>query len=622
MALTAGGQEAVITRMLKRLLKALLALTVAVLIAGAIFAINLIWFRPWNINLFYEKVFAEAVFKEPEILSSLGLVEQFGITSHNGKLNDVSPRHQQEVFDRFKKDLQQLREYPLDRQTSSQRLSTHVLDWFLERQMEGEKFEWHNYPVNQLFGVQNEFPSFMANTHRLLTRRDCDYYLMRLGALPQKFDQLLESLKVREQKGILPPRFVVEKVLKEMSDFVAQPAAENILAKSFKERAGRISELNETQRSDYQRKVESLVTDRVYPAYRSLITYFGNLLPQTTTDDGVWKLPDGAAFYAFVLHENTTTNLKPEEIHQLGLQEVARIENEMRGLLDANGFAATPIGQSMVALGKDPRFLYPNDDKGRAEAVADYTRLIAQANERSKRLFLRVPKAKCEVRRVPEFKEATAAGAYYNPGAQDGSRPGIFFANLRDMNEVPKWSMPTLAYHEAIPGHHWQISTAQELKGVPQFRKVIPFTAYSEGWALYCEWLAKQVGWYEGDPFGDLGRLRDELFRAVRLVVDTGIHAKHWTREQGITYMLEQTGMGEKDVTAEIERYIVMPGQACSYKVGMLKIQELRNRAQEQLGDKFDLREFHDTLLKDGALPLEILEEQVNAYIQARLAKR
>jgi len=608
--------------MWKRLLKALLAIAAAVVIAAAIFAINLIWFRPWNLNLFYEKVFAEAIFKEPEILSSLGLVEQIGITSHNGKLNNVSPKHQQEVFDRFKKDLRQLREYPLERQTSSQRLSTRVLDWFLQRQVEGERFQWHNYPVNQLFGVQNEFPSFMAATHRLLTRKDCDYYLSRLDALPRKFSQLLENLKIHDQKQILPPRFVVEKVLKEMSDFVAQPAAENILAKSFKERAAKINGLNESQRLEYQRQVESKINDQVYPAYRTLIDYFQTLLPKTTTDDGVWKLPDGDAFYAYALRENTTTRLTPDEVHQLGLKEVARIENEMRALLDANGFTGMPIGQALVALGKDSRFLYPNDDNGRAQALADYARLIAQANERSKQLFLRIPKAKCEVRRVPEFKEATAPGAYYNAGAQDGSRPGIFFANLRDMNEVPKWSMPTLAYHEGIPGHHWQISTAQELTGVPQFRKFIPFTAYAEGWALYCEWLGKQAGWYEGDPFRDLGRLRDELFRAVRLVVDTGIHAKRWTREQAITYMLEKTGMGQKDVTAEIERYIVIPGQACAYKIGMLKIQELRRRAQERLGDRFDQREFHDTLLKDGALPLEILKEQVNAYIQSKLAQQ
>ena len=270
----------------------------------------------------------------------------------------------------------------------------------------------------------------------------------------------------------------------------------------------------------------------------------------------------------------------------------------------------------MDALGKDARFLFPNDDKGRADALAEYTRLITDAIERSQLLFASVPKGKIEVQRVPVFKEATSAGAYYNGASLDGTRPGVFYANLRDMSEVPKWSMPTLAYHEGVPGHHWQIATAQELKGLPQFRKLIPFTAYQEGWALYTEWLAKEAGWYEGDPFGDLGRLQAELFRAVRLVVDTGIHAKRWPREQAINYMRDKTGMGEKEVTAEIERYIVNPGQACAYKVGMLKIQELRKRAQAELGAKFDHRQFHDVVLKNGALPLEILEEQVADYIQ------
>jgi uncharacterized protein (DUF885 family) len=606
--------------MLKGILKLLLAVLLAVVIALAILAINLIWFRPWNLNLFYEKVFAQTVFDEPELLSSLGLVEQFGFNKHNGKLNDVSPSHQQKFLDRWKKDLSQLHEYPLDRQTPSQRLSTHVLDWFLTKETEGEKWQWHNYPVNQLFGVQNEFPSFMANTHRLLSKQDCDYYLMRLEALPKKFDQLLEGLRVREEKQILPPRFVVDEVLIEMNGFIAKPAAENILATSFKTRAGKIAKLTDAERDDFQRRVEAKITERVYPAYQKLIEYFKGVRSKTTTDDGVWKLAEGDAFYAYALRDNTTTNMKPQDLHDLGVREVARIEGEMRGILDANGFASVRIGEAMDKLAKDPRFLFSNDDKGRADALAGYTQLIDQAMERSQQLFVTIPKARCQVQRVPEFKEATAPGAYYNPGAQDGTRPGIFFANLRDMNEVPKWDMPTLAYHEGVPGHHWQISIAQELKGLPQFRKVIPFTAYAEGWALYCEWLAKKAGWYEGDPFGDLGRLRAELFRAVRLVVDTGIHAKRWTREQAIAYMREKTGLGEKEVTSEIERYIVNPGQACAYKVGMLKIQELRARAEQELGGKFDQREFHETLLKNGALPLEILEEQVNDYIQRKKA--
>jgi uncharacterized protein (DUF885 family) len=602
--------------MFRRILKWIGGILALLVIVLAVFLINLIWFRPWSLNLFYEKIFAQVLFEEPELLSSIGLVERFGITGHNAKLSDASPAHQQRYFDRAKKNLEDLRAYPPAKQSASQQLSTHILEWYMTREIEGEKYQWHNYPVNQLFGVQNEFPSFMANTHRLLAARDCEYYRQRLIAVGPKFDQLLDSLKVREQKGILPPRFVVEKVLAEMNNFVAQPAAENILATSFKTRAAKVNDLNDEQRAAFQKKVETAITDNVYPAYHKLIDYFNALLPKTTTDDGVWKLPDGDAFYAYALRKSTTTTLKPEEVHDLGLREVARIEAEMRALLDANGFGGRPIGEAMDALGKDSRFLFPNDDKGRADALVEYTRLINDAIERSRLRFATVPKAKIEVQRVPVFKEATSAGAYYNGASLDGTRPGVFYANLRDMNEVPKWSMPTLAYHEGVPGHHWQIATAQELKGLPQFRKLIPFTAYQEGWALYAEWLAKEAGWYEGDAFGDLGRLQAELFRAVRLVVDTGIHAKRWPRAEAINYMRDKTGMGEKEVTAEIERYIVNPGQACAYKVGMLKIQELRKRAQAELGAKFDQRQFHDVVLRNGALPLEILEEQVADYIQ------
>src|SRR5205823_14934063 len=323
--------------MFKRILKWFFSIAFLAVIALAIFLINLIWFRPWSLNLFYDKVFAEVIFSEPELLTQLGLVEQLGITSHNGKLNDESPAHQQMMIDRWKKDLAQLHEYPLDRQSPSKKLSTHVLDWFVKDQVDGEKWQWHNYPVNQLFGVQNQYPSFMANTHRLFDAKDCEYYIMRLDALPKKFDQTLEGLKVREQKQILPPRFVVEEVLKEMSEFIAKPAPENILATSFKERAAKIDKLNEQQRTDFQKRVETEITSQVYPAYQKLIAYFQELLPKTTTDDGVWKLPAGDAFYAYALRSNTTTNMPPNKVHELGLREVTRIEGEMRALLDANG---------------------------------------------------------------------------------------------------------------------------------------------------------------------------------------------------------------------------------------------------------------------------------------------
>jgi uncharacterized protein (DUF885 family) len=602
--------------MIRSILKWVFRIVAILLLVAAVFLINAIWFRPWSLNVFYEKVFVKVLFEEPELLSSLGLVEQFGITGHNAKLSDASPAHQQRYFDRAKENLADLRLYPLERQNQSQRLSTQILEWYISREIEGEKFQHHNYPVNQLFGAQNEFPSFMANTHRLLASRDCEYYRQRLLAVNTKFDQLLESLRVREQKGILPPRFVVEKVLIEMKNFVSLPPAENILATSFKTRVAKIRGMTDEQRAGFQKRIETAIGDYVYLAYRKLIAYFEGVLPKTTTDDGVWKLPDGEAYYAYALRKSTTTTLNPAEVHDLGLREVARIEAEIRAILDANGFAGRPIAEAIDALRKEPRFLFSNDDKGRTEALAEYTRLIDQAMERSKSLFATLPKAKIEVRRVPEFKEATSAAAYYQGASIDRTRPGVFYANLRDMNEIPKWGMPTLAYHEGVPGHHFQIATAQELKGLPQFRKLIPFTAYQEGWALYAEWLAKEAGWYEGDPFGDLGRLQGELFRAVRLVVDTGIHTQRWPREHAINYMREKTGMGEKEVTAEIERYIVNPGQACAYKVGMLKVQELRARAQQELGTKFDQRQFHDVVLKNGAVPLEVLEKLVDAYIQ------
>ena len=601
--------------MLKRIFKWFLGLLAIVVAVVAIFAINAIYFRPWSLRVFYEKVFLVFAFENPEILTSLGMLEQFGITGHSGRLSDSSVAKEKEVMARTKRNLAELRAYPLAKQTESEKLSTRVLEWFLQAAVDGEPYQFHNYPVNQLFGVQNGIPSFMANTHRLQRARDAYYYLQRLQAIPRKFDQVLEGLRLRESTGILPPRFVVERVLKEMHEFVAQPAAENILAKSFQTRLGKVSGLTDAQRAELNAAVQRDVTDQVYPAYRKLIEYFTALLPKTTTDDGVWKLPNGDEFYAFMLRQNTTTKLTPAEVHDLGLREVARIDGEMREILDARGHTGATVGEWMHQLGQDQKFQFPDSDEGRAAAIAEYNRLISQALERSKASFRVLPKARVEVRRIPEFKEKTAPGAYYEPGAFDGSRPGIFYSNLRDMKEITKFGMPTLAYHEAVPGHHFQITIAQELTGVPTFRKILPFTAYAEGWALYTEWLAKDAGWYQDDPYGDLGRLQAELFRAVRLVVDTGIHYRRWTREQAIAYMRDKTGMGEKEVTSEIERYIVMPGQACAYKIGMLKIQELRRRAESTLGAKFDLKDFHEVVLKNGSLPLDILEEQVNAWI-------
>jgi uncharacterized protein (DUF885 family) len=358
----------------------------------------------------------------------------------------------------------------------------------------------------------------------------------------------------------------------------------------------------------------------------SLIAYLERQAQRATTDDGVWKLPDGDAYYAWRLRSQTTTDLTPQQVHDTGLAEVARIDAQMHAILMAQGQLrdGESPGRALARLGAEPRFLMADDDAGREAMLAEYRRMIAEQLERSRAVIGLQPKAPIEVRRVPPFMEANASGAYYVPPALDGSRPGVFFANLRDMRAVPTFGMRTLAIHEGVPGHHFQVALAQERVGGPTFRKVLFFTAYAEGWALYAEALGKEMGLYANDPWGDLGRLQSEMFRAVRLVVDTGIHYKRWSRERAIAYMREATGMADVEVVAEIERYIVSPGQACSYKIGMLRIQAARARAEAALGAGFDAeaeKAFHDVVLRDGALPLAVLDEQVDAWIRARASR-
>jgi uncharacterized protein (DUF885 family) len=330
----------------------------------------------------------------------------------------------------------------------------------------------------------------------------------------------------------------------------------------------------------------------------------------------VGRLAEGAEFYQAMLKQFTTTEYAPEEIHALGLAEVARIDAEMDALLDGQGLVEGTVAERMAALRTDPRFLVPDTDEGRDQLLARYREILGDMAGRMPEYFRTIPPGELQVERVPASTEKGSAGAYYNPAAMDGSRPGVFYANLRDTAETPTWGMKTLAYHEGIPGHHFQIATAHELKDLPFLRQQPIYTAFTEGWALYAERLAAEIGLYADDPFGDLGRLQAEMFRAVRLVVDTGLHAKGWTREQAIEYMVGTTGMGESEVTSEVERYMALPGQACAYKVGQLKILELRDGARKALGPKFDLREFHAVVLENGAVPLTVLERLVDDWVR------
>ncbi|WP_022824974.1 DUF885 domain-containing protein [Hymenobacter norwichensis] len=598
--------------------KIILRSLAVLLLVVAVLAVNTIWFKPFFIRAFYEKVFVKFAFDSPEMLSQLRLVEGIGMQGHNRKLNDVSEAEDSRQYQFLRETQATLHSYDTTGMRGQDRLNYQVLDWYMANAAAGEAFRHHNYPVNQLFGVQNEFPNFMANVHQVHNRRDADYYNERLAAVRIKFEQVLEGLKIREQQGIVPPTFIIDKVLAGMSAFVAQQPEQSILYTSLAEKLKKAKDLDPAAQAEVLAETKRQIQRNVYPAYNQLITYFTALRPRSTNDAGVWKFPNGKAYYAHCLRSYTTTNLSAAEIHALGLREVARITAEMRTILQAERVAgADSVGPTMARLGEETRFMYPDTDSGRTQILGDYQRILTEVGRDLSSAFRIQPKAQLEVRRVPVFKEKTSAGAYYERGALDGSRPGVFYASLYDVKATPKFGMRTLAYHEGIPGHHFQIGIQQELKGLPTFRSVVPFTAYTEGWALYAERVASELG-FEKDPYDNLGRLRAELFRAARLVVDTGIHDQRWTREQAINYLRRTTGMAQSDVEAEVERYVIMPGQACAYKVGMLKILALREQAQQALGTKFDLRDFHDVVLKNGALPLDVLEQVVNDYIAAK----
>ncbi len=476
---------------------------------------------------------------------------------------------------------------------------------------------YHDYPLNQMFGLQSEFPNFMTTLHPVNNRVNARNYIKRLNKVGVKFDQILEGLHIREEKGIIPPRFVIRRVLDEMTTFTKIPVKENSLHTVYAEKLAKLK-LDPKIQQNLLDEADKAIQTVVYPAYQRLIDYFTTLEPKANEDDGYWKLPDGDGCYAYKLRSNTTTEFTPQEVHEIGLSEVNRIETEMKGILKGLGLPTNKIAKTIQELSKDPRFLFPNTDDGRADALAEYQRIIDHVNQNLNHLFDLRPAVGVKVERIPEFREKTSAGAYYMLPSMDGKRPGVFYANLRDMNEVVKFGMRTLAYHEAIPGHHFQLSIAQGLKGLPIFRRLLPFTAYIEGWALYAEKLSRENGFME-DSYSELGYLQSELFRAVRLVVDTGIHYKRWTRQQAIDYMAEHTGMPDASVVSEVERYIVMPGQACAYKLGEIKIVQLRQKAQKALAERFDIKKFHNAVLRNGAMPLDLLEQEIENYIKQEL---
>jgi len=606
----------------KRILIGFFAL---VLIAGTAFVVPTVWFQPWSIQHFYVRVFLKYALQHPELLTQLGVLNGVPFGDWRDRLSDYSPAGEDADLAMARDNLARLQRYDRSRMNAEDQLSYDVMEWFLKDAIDVAGFKLNDYPLNQLFGFQSSLPDFMISIQPLKTPRDAESYLRRVAAFGPAFDQTLERLKLRESKGVIPPRFVLREVREEMEKFAGHPLDENPLVVRFVTGTDSIAGLDAARRGALRAQLKNEVETVVVPAYRKLIVFVAGQESHATDDDGVWKLPNGDAYYDYSLRHHTTSDLPADTIHALGLSEVSRLQARMTALMDRSRVAGGAFGQRVQSLRMDPRFGFPEGDSGRAQILKRYQEILDDASKKSDALFNVHPKGTLNVERIPSFKETTSPGAYYNPGAMDGSRPGVFFANLRNPAETRRPEMRTLAYHEGIPGHHFQLTIAQELKGVPFFRKVLPFTAYAEGWALYAEKLALESGFHQ-DVYDSLGAMGGELFRAVRLVVDTGIHRDHWTRQQAIDYMVSNTGMDTSSVVSEIERYIVLPGQACAYKVGQLEILQLRQRAIDRLGSRFDIRKFHDVVLTHGALPLSLLEREVDAWIEreekASLAQR
>ena len=561
-------------------------------------------------NALFETIFMENIMASPIAQTYMGIKQDYD------KWDDIGDEADARELARTKKQLAELNQLDASKLDPQTRLSLTLLTQNLNNDIKDYQWRYHNYPVNQMHGGHSMIASFLINQHQITDVSDAKAYISRLNGVPKRLSQLQQALEVRADKGIIAPKFVFGYVISDSQNIIKgapfDKGEDSALLADFRKKVNALS-ISEAEKAQLIADAEKALVSQVEPAYKTLIAYIKTLEAKADTRDGVWKLPDGEAFYNNALARTTTTHMTADEIHQLGLAEVERIHNEMRAIMKKVNFNGT-LQEFFTFMRDDPQFYYPNTAEGKAAYLADATKLIDNMRSRLDEVFKVKPKAAMIVKQVEAFREKSAGKAFYEQPAPDGSRPGSYYANLYDMKAMPKYQMEALAYHEGIPGHHMQIAISQELKDIPKFRKFGGYTAYIEGWGLYSESFPKEMGLY-ADPYSDFGRLAMELWRACRLVVDTGIHAKQWTREQGIAYYVDNTPNAKSDAKKMVERHIVMPSQATAYKVGMIKLLELRHKAEKQLGDKFDIRDFHTLVLANGALPLDVLEEQVDQWI-------
>ena len=568
-----------------------------------------------KVNAFLEKSFEERVNLSPEFQTRLGIKKDYD------KLDNDSPEADAKKLASQKKELIWLTDsVNVEALSKEALLSYKLFKKKVKNNITDYKYRLYNYPVNQMFGAQSGKPAFLINMHRIDDISDANAYISRLNEFEKYFTQLIKNLEAREAAGIVPPKFVFNKVIEDSENILTGKPFDNAdkkstLLKDFSEKVSNL-DIDTKTKSNLETLAKQALLTSVKPAYNSLISFIKKQKERANSDHGAWKFPDGKAFYNNALKRTTTTDLTANEIHEIGLSEVARIHKEMNIIRNKVGFKGT-LQDFFQFMKTDKQFYYKADKQGKAAYLKKAVNLIDSMETRLDEIFITKPKASIIVKAVESFREKSAGKAFYNRPAADGSRPGIYYANLYDMESMPIYQMEALAYHEGIPGHHMQLAIQQELKEVPLFRKFGGYTAYTEGWGLYSEFIPKEMGFY-ADPYSDFGRLAMELWRACRLVVDTGIHAKKWTREEGIAYYTENTPNAELDVIKMVERHIVMPSQATAYKIGMLKILELRTKAKNALGDQFDIRDFHEVVIAQGAIPLNILEEFINDYITSK----
>lgn len=570
-----------------------------------------------------ERQVAQMFPHEPELRSMLGLTGD-GLEHLDGRLTDASMAHRAHLRSTMAQARSEVAAFDRASLEGQERWSHDMAMWFYTSQIELMGFEWspasiNVYAIDQLFSPPIMLPQFMENHHRIADEADARNYVARLHAIGPKLDQVMEVVAMQAEHGVIPPRVALDGVAGHVRTLLAADPTDSVFIGPLRRKLEALDTVDARQRAELIDAAQQAVAESVNPAYSRLLARVGELKEEMPDNRGVWSLPDGEAYYAAALRWNTSTDLGADEIHRMGLEEVARIEQEMDAVLVAQDLTAGSVVERIASLSDNPKLNYEDSAQGREELLADIRRILDELDPLIPAFFSRVPEQPLEVRAVPEYAEATAPGGSYFPPALDGSRPGLFLINLGDVESNTRWSIPTLTYHEGAPGHHFQIALAQTLTGLPFLRRSLNPSAFTEGWALYAEQLVAEMGVYEDDPWGDLGRLQAEMFRAVRLVVDTGIHHKRWTPEQAMAYMREKTGKAESDVRIEINRYIVWPGQACSYKIGHLKMLELRAQARQRLGDRFDIRAFHDVVLGGGALPLSVLEGVVDEWIQERL---